>query len=132
MRAFGFLVALLAGSAANAADSLPLEAASYVEQIDEGGRASIRRIEPNAQLGRGERIVTVLKWKGTGGGLVTSRVPAGLRLQSASRGDVLVSTDGGVRWAPLADYRQVPTGITHIRWPLGQGEGQLTYRAIVR
>lgn len=127
------LAAIVAGTSAQAAEPVAVVAANYVERIDSNGQATIRKIEPTAQLGRGERVVTVLKWNAQHGRhLATSRVPPALRLQSASRSDLLVSTDGGNHWLVLADYRQVPAGITHIRWSLDSGEGQLTYRAIVR
>jgi hypothetical protein len=58
-------------------------------------------------------------------------VPAALTIESASRPGLEVSLDGGRSWQRLADPRSVPRGTTHLRWPL-QGDGSLSYRAVVR
>jgi hypothetical protein len=122
------LAALAAAIPASAQD-VAVESAVYRERI-EGGEA---RIEPATRLTRGDRVVTILTWEAPQGGsfTVTSPVPAGLALQSASHPGLEVSIDGGRTWRRLPDPDAIPRGITHLRWRVG-GDGRLSYRAVVR
>jgi hypothetical protein len=122
------LVAILLAIPANAQD-VAIDSAVYRESVD-GGR---RQIEPATRLTRGDRVVTILSWDAPSGGTytVTSPVPAGLALQSASHPGLEVSTDGGRTWLPLTDCETAPRGTTHLRWRVG-GDGRLSYRAVVR
>ena len=122
------LAAILPAIPANAQD-VAIDSAVYRERVD-GGR---RQIEPATRLTRGDRVVTILSWDAPNGGnyTVTSPVPAGLALQSASHPGLEVSTNGGRTWRRLADSDAAPRGTTHLRWRVG-GDGRLSYRAVVR
>jgi hypothetical protein len=122
------LAALAAAIPASAQD-VAVESAVYRERIEDGEA----RIEPATRLTRGDRVVTILTWEAPQGGsfTVTSPVPAGLALQSASHPGLEVSIDRGRTWRRLADPDTVPHGATHLRWRVG-GDGRLSYRAVVR
>jgi hypothetical protein len=124
-------LALSAGLAAipASAQDVAIASAVYRERV-EGGATEV---EPATRLARGDRVVAILTWDAPRGGsfTVTSPVPAGLALQSASHPGLEVSTDGGRTWRRLADPDNIPRGTTHLRWQVG-GEGRLSYRAVVR
>jgi len=123
------LATLLAAFPA-AAQDVAIDSAVYREHVDGAGT----RIEPVDRLSSGDRVVTILSWDAPsqrGSYTVTSAVPAGLAMQSASRTGLEVSTDGGRTWRRLADPDAVPRATTHLRWRVG-GEGRLSYRAVVR
>jgi hypothetical protein len=122
------LAALLAATPASARD-VSIASAVYRERVSDGEM----RIEPATRLMRGDRVVTILTWEAPrrGSYTVTSPVPAGLALQSASYPGLEISTDGGKSWRRLADPDAIPRGTTHLRWQVG-GEGRLSYRAVVR
>jgi hypothetical protein len=83
---------------------------------------------------RGDRVVTVLRWRAPRGGSYTavSPVPASLSVESASMAGLEISTDGARSWRRLEDPEAVPVGTTHLRWRIAGGEGRLSYRAVVR
>jgi hypothetical protein len=122
------LAATVLGIPANAQD-VAIDSAVYRERIDQGQA----RIEPATRLTRGDRVVTILTWDAPGRGnyTVTSPVPAGLTLQSASYPGLEVSIDGGRTWRRPADPDRIPRGATHLRWQVG-GDGRMSYRAVVR
>ena len=122
------LAALLAAFPASA-QQVAIDSAVYRERVEQGQA----RIEPATQLSRGDRVVTILTWgtPGSGSYTVTSPVPAGLVLQSASHPGLEVSTDGGRTWRRPADPDAIPRGTTHLRWRVG-GDGRMSYRAVVR
>jgi len=122
------LAALLAAFPANAQD-VALSSTVFLERTGDGETT----IEPATRLMRGDRVVTILTWDAPRGGsyTVTSPVPPGLALTSASHSGLEVSTDGGRRWRRLADPDDIPHGTTHLRWRVG-GDGRLSYRAVVR
>src|SRR5688500_4213437 len=111
------------------AQDVAIDSAVYRERVEQGHA----RIEPATRLSRGDRVVTILTWDAPGGGnyTVTSPVPAGLTLQSASYPGLEVSTDGGRTWRRPADPDRIPRGATHLRWRVG-GDGRMSYRAVVR
>ena len=82
------LAVLLAALPANAQD-VAIDSAVYREQAGNGAM----RIEPATRLVSGDRVVTILSWDAPRGGsyTVTSPVPAGLVLQSASQPGLEVS-----------------------------------------
>jgi len=122
------LAATLLAIPANARD-VAIDSTVYRERVEQGEA----RIEPATYLSRGDRVVTILTWNAPGGGnyTVTSPVPAGLTLQSASYPGLEVSTDGGRTWRRPADPDRIPRGTTHLRWQVGGG-GRMSYRAVVR
>ncbi len=110
------------------AQDVALESSVFVERQD----SQIRIVEQAAELRRGDRVVTILKWDAPADGpfVMTSKVPPALTLESTSSDQVIVSTDGGNSWTRFKGMR--PQRVTHLRWRAGQGEGRLTYSAIVR
>jgi len=120
--------ALLAAIPASAQD-VNIDSAVYRERIDNGRT----ELEPATRLTSGDRVVTIVRWEAPRGGsyTVTSPVPAGLALQSASHAGLEVSTDGGRSWRRVTDPERLPRGATHLRWQVG-GDGRLSYRAVVR
>ena len=101
----------------------------FVEHSDGDGL----RVEPAQSFVRGDRVVTVMTWQAREGErfTVVSPVPSRLKVESVSRAGLEVSTDHGRSWRTLVDARDLPSGVTHLRWRTG-GEGSLTYRAVVR
>jgi hypothetical protein len=116
------LTALLAAVPANAQDVV-VDSAVYRELVSDGET----QIEPATRLTRGDRVVTILTWDAPRGAsyTVTSAVPVGLAVQSASQPGLEISTDGGRTWRRLADPDAVPRGTTHLRWRVG-GDGRLS------
>ncbi len=111
------------------AQGAAVESAVFVEHSDAHGQ----RVEPAQRFMRGDRVITVMTWQVPEQRryTVVSPVPAGLRLESVSRAGLEVSTDRGHSWRVMADARDLPAGVTHLRWHAG-GDGRLTYRAVVR
>jgi hypothetical protein len=112
------------------AQNVAIESAIYLERVNDGET----QLALATRLTRGDRVVTILTWDvppDRGSYTVTSPVPTRLALQSTSRPDVDVSTDGGRTWRRLADPDTVPHDTTHLRWRVG-GDGRLSYRAVVR
>jgi hypothetical protein len=128
MRWIIMAAALCAAIPANA-QQLAIDSAVYIERGGDGAT----QVEPATRFVRGDRVVTIMRWNAPSSGsyTVTSPIPAGLALQSASHPGLEVSTDGGRSWHRLADPDSVPHGATHLRWRVG-GEGRLSYRAVVR
>jgi len=122
-------LAALVAAAPLHAQGVAIESAVFVEHSDAQGW----RIEPAQRFARGDRIVTVMTWQAPEAGryTVVSPVPAGLSVESVSRAGLEVSTDRGRSWRVIADGRELPAGVTHLRWRTG-GAGSLTYRALVR
>jgi hypothetical protein len=120
--------ALLAANPA-AAQGVDIASAVYLERVEDGAS----RVVPAIRLSRGDRVVAILSWDApaTGSYTVTSPIPAGLALESTSRGDIEVSLDQGRTWRQLASPDAIPAGATHLRWTIG-GDGRLSYRAVVR
>jgi hypothetical protein len=123
------LVAALCAPVPASAQQFAIDSAVYLERG--GGGAST--VEPSTRFVRGDRVVTIMRWDAprSGSYTITSPIPAGLALQSASHPGLEVSTDGGRSWRRLADPDSVPHGTTHLRWRVGS-EGRLSYRAVVR
>jgi len=122
--------ALLAG-APLAAEDISIDKAVYRETA---GADGARLIAPVSRLLRGDRVVTILSWDAPQGASYTavSPVPSGLAIESASRLDLEVSTNGGRNWRRLDDPDMIPRDTTHLRWRIAGGEGRLSYRAVVR
>jgi hypothetical protein len=130
MRCTMALAALLAASAAGA-QSVAVESAVYAEIADADG---VRVVEPVTRFARGDRVVTILRWEAPDRGTFTavSRIPAGLALESVSEAGLETSSDGGRSWRRLDEPGRIPRDTTHLRWRIGAGAGQLSYRAVVR
>jgi hypothetical protein len=114
-----------------AAEDVAIDSAVYRETA---GADGARQVAPVNRLLRGDRVVTILSWEAPRGTSYTavSPVPAGLAIESASRPGLEISTDGGRSWRRLDDPDTIPPGTTHLRWRIAGGEGQLSYRAVVR
>src|SRR5688572_1462195 len=110
------LAAWLAAFPAGAQD-VAIASAVYRERASDGAT----QLEPATRLMRGDRVVTILSWDAprSGSYTVTSPVPAGLALLSASQPGLEISTDGGRSWRRLADPDSIPRGTTHLRWQVG-------------
>lgn len=104
---------------------------------------SRRIIQPAAQLRRGDRVVTVVRWKrpheSTSGFTVTNALPADLLFQSGSGTGEEVSVDSGRTWGQIGSLRvgrrmATPEDVTHVRWRVlaPVPSGRLAYSAIVR
>lgn len=122
-------IALLFSAAPLQAQSVPvaIESAVFVERAD----GASRTVEPVQALRKGERVVTVLRWRAAQGGYtVTSAVPAPLQFEAASAERIEVSIDGGRTWRSTGAVRA--EAVTHLRWRVGSGAGRLSYSAIVR
>lgn len=119
---------LLTTGTAHAQD-IALSSAVYVERERDGSV----HIEPADRFARGDRVVTIVRWDPRPGAnhTITTPVPVGLALQSASHPALQISVDGGRTWRRLVDPRDVPRDTTHLRWRAG-AEGRLSYRAVVR
>ena len=122
-------MAALSVAAPLQAQGVAIESSVFVEHSDAKGL----RVEPAEHFTHGDRVVTVMSWQAPEGGrfTVVSPVPAGLQVESVSRTGLEVSTDHGHSWRTLADARDLPAGVTHLRWHAA-GDGRLTYRALVR
>jgi len=104
-----------------------------------------RRLEVASTFGKGERVVTVLRWQrrhGSGGFVITNPLPRAIAFQSSSTGNDSVSIDGGRSWGQLGQLRignrlASPEDVTHVRWRIpprlaSLGKGQIAYSGIVR
>ena len=111
------------------AQSVSIDSAVYHERFE----GAARTVQPATRLLRGDRVITILRWDAPEQGrfTATSAVPPSLEIESTSFRELEVSADGGRSWQRLEDSRRMPRGTTHLRWRVS-GEGQLTYRAVVR
>lgn len=148
---FAALLAATLATPGMAQENLQLQSAVYVERLGhtDDGRVE-RRVEPAAQLRRGDRLVLVVEWQGSADGrqgfAVTNPIPPSIAFQRASREGVEVSVDGGKSWGMLGaltvrdgrgDRLASPEDVTHLRWRISpqdarRGTGRITYSAIVR
>jgi hypothetical protein len=140
LRALSGLIAVTT-TAAHAAPRVALDSAVFVEKQEAG---NVRRLEPASTLSRGDRVVTVLTWRQSGGlhaFTLTNPLPRSIAYQGSAREDEEVSVDGGRNWGRLGDLRvgsrmATPEDVTHVRWRvavnMGHGEGQIAYSGIVR
>ncbi|MEO6152633.1 MAG: hypothetical protein ABIT09_04225 [Croceibacterium sp.] len=129
MRWIFVLSALLAATPLNAQAGMAVESAVFIERAGQRGVW----VEPAASFSHGDTVVTVMTWQAPARDrhTIVSAVPVGLELESVSRDGLDFSIDGGHRWQTLADARDLPRGVTHLRWHAG-GDGRLSYRAVVR
>jgi hypothetical protein len=133
-----------APGARDAQSQVKLAGDVFVERFERapGGRTA-RVLERAEQLHHGDRLVFVVSWSGgTRNGLtVTNPVPQAIAFQPAPGDASTVSVDGGQHWGTLATLMvhdgkgwrpALPEDVTHIRWRVAAGSGQITYRGIVR
>src|SRR5690606_2902324 len=116
MRAMILAAGLLTTGTAHAQD-IALSSAVYVERERDGSV----HIEPADRFARGDRVVTIVRWDPRPGAshTITTPVPAGLALQSASHPALQISLDGGRTWQRLAAQQTIPPHTTHLRWQAG-------------
>ncbi len=146
LRAMSGLFAVTA-TTAQAAPRVALNSAIFVEKQEAG---NVRRLEPASKLSRGDRVVTVLTWRQSGGPkdgngagfTLTNPLPRSIAYQGSAREDEEVSVDGGRSWGRLGDLfigarLATPEDVTHVRWRVApgqaaRGQGQIAYSGIVR
>lgn len=128
-----WLAVLMMAAPLRAEAPVSVESAVFLEAGSDSRNGHARNVGPASRFHTGDRVVTILRWDAPVQGsytLVTS-VPKGLSIRSASREGLEYSSDGGRMWRRAPDARNLPRGITHLRWRAGPGEGRLSYRAVV-
>jgi len=125
------LLAMLAPMSASA--QVAVDSVVFLEQRADGAGDRPARVVAADRFISGDSVVTILRWDAPSRGryTLTSAVPRGLVLRSASRDGLEYSTDGGRNWRLAQNARSLPSGITHLRWQAGPGEGRLSYRSVV-
>jgi len=117
----------------------------FVERFEPapGGRTA-RVLERAEELHPGDRLVFVVSWSGgdPNGFVVTNPVPRSVAWQPGTKDATEdVSVDGGHTWGALATLmihdtdgwrKALPGDVTHVRWRVPGGSGQITYRGTVR
>ena len=140
--------ALLAGGVpAMAAPTSPMHLGGdvFVEHLQPGtGGRGARVLEHADTLHPGDRLVFVVSWSGGDARTLTltNPVPHSVAWLPATAEDTTeVSVDGGHSWGNLANLmvrdgaawrRALPGDVTHLRWRVPGGTGQITYRGVVR
>ena len=129
LRSIVALLVLAVSMPLRAEAAVQVESAVFVEHSSAQGLL----VESSNRFAVGDRVVTVMSWQAPASGRFTivTTVPKRLDLQSVSRQGLEYSADGARSWHALGDARELPHGITHLRWRT-VGDGRLTYRAIVR
>ncbi len=144
----GSAVAVGAAATPAAADpGVTLDSAVFVERLQPG---NIRNLEPANRLSRGDRVVTILTWKRTGGApgasadgfTLINPLPRAIAYQASARDDEEVSVDGGRSWGRIGELMYgeriaTPEDVTHVRWRVparsaAAGAGRIAYSGIVR
>lgn len=141
-RQIAVLAALAWPQVAHGAPAVITDSSVYVERRDEN---SARRLEMADSFGKGDRIVTVLRWqrpRRARSFTITNPLPRAISYQASSRSDEAVSVDGGRTWGRLGELKignrlASPEDVTHVRWRIPEriaalGRGQIAYSGIVR
>lgn len=141
-RALTALAGLAFGAPAALASPLQLGGDVFVEH--RGDRQGALVLEHADTLHPGDRLVFVVSWNSaqTHPLTLTNPVPRSVAWQPATAEDSTeVSVDGGHTWGNLNSLtvrdggiirRALPGDVTHLRWRVPAGAGQITYRGIVR
>jgi hypothetical protein len=117
----------------------------FVERFEPaaGGRTA-RILERADALHQGDRLVFVVSWTGGDptGFTMVNPVPRSVAYQAgAGIPSEEVSVDGGRTWGLLTTLtvrdsdgwrKALPGDVTHVRWRVPGGTGQITYRGTVR
>jgi len=117
----------------------------FVERFEpaQGGRTA-RVLERADELHSGDRLVFVVGWSGgdPAGFTVINPVPPSVAFQAGTGYPAEeVSVDGGHSWGSLTALtvhdsggwrNALPGDVTHVRWRVPGGAGQITYRGVVR
>jgi len=117
----------------------------FVERFEPapGGRRA-RILERADALHPGDRLVFVVSWTGGNpqGFTVVNPVPRTVVFQAGTGAETEdVSADGGRTWGALGTLmihdndgwrHALPGDVTHVRWRVPGGTGQITYRGTVR
>lgn len=136
LRAVSGLCAVTA-STAHAEPRVTLDSAVFIEKQKPG---NVRSLAPASRLSRGDRVVTIVSWRrtgGEGGFTLTNPLPRAIAYQGSAREDEEVSVDGGRSWGRIGQLHigerlASPEDVTHVRWRVASGQGQIAYSGIVR
>ena len=153
MRLLTLLMALLAPAALQAADSISLQSAVFVEKllVEPSGRNRVVLEEPKL-VTPGDRLVFILSYRNGGTApshnfVVTNPLPTAVAYQGSPDGQAVVSIDSGRSWGSLAQLKikdlggrwrsARPEDVTHVRWALAGAipvgaSGKLSFRGVVR
>jgi hypothetical protein len=142
LRRIAMLGALILPGAVWATPAITTDSAVFVERR---GPSAGRQLEMTETFGKGDRVVTILRWQrraGSGGFTITNPLPRAIAYQTSSRDNEEISVDGGRTWGRLGELRLAnrlasPEDVTHVRWRIPaaqatQGRGQIAYSGIVR
>ncbi len=153
MKFLFILAALIAPTAASAANEVALSSAVFVEKTvpQADGRSRLVLEEPRVVV-PGDKLVFVLNYRNQGAKpatdfVVTNPMPGAVAYQGTADAGAIVSVDGGKSWGPLAALKvrkpdgslraAYPEDVTHVRWamkapiPVG-ANGKLSFRGVVR
>ena len=141
-RQIAVLAALAWSQVAVGAPAVITDSSVFVERRDDN---ATRRLEMADSFGKGDRVVTVLRWqtaKRASSFTITNPLPRTISYQASSHADELVSVDGGRSWGRLGELKigerlASPEDVTHVRWRIphriaAKGRGQIAYSGIVR
>ncbi len=137
------VIQIAAASPGSAAPLVSLDTAVFVEHQESG---DVRRLEPAQSFKRGDRVVTIVRWRrlgGSNGGFtLVNPLPHAIAYQASASDSEEVSTDGGRNWGQIGTLRfgnrlATPEDVTHVRWRVpatsaAAGRGQIAYSGIVR
>lgn len=153
MKSLLFIVAMLASTAAVAADKVALDSKVFVERqvAAADGKMKIVREDPKMVV-PGERLLFILNYKNEGAApadkfVVTNPIPQSVSFVASDSAGLDVSVDGGKNWGRLAALKvkaadgslraAAAADVTHVRWifakpiPVG-GSGSLSFQGLVR
>jgi uncharacterized repeat protein (TIGR01451 family) len=153
MKLILLILALIAPSAALAADNIALTSAVFVEKAVTGpnGKPKTVLFAPSV-VTPGDQLIFILNYRNTGAApardfIVTNPMPEAVSYQGSADSFAQVSIDGGRNWAALAKLKVFePDGkwrsarfedVTHVRWALktalpAGAAGKLSFRGTVR
>ena len=105
LRQIAVLAALAWPQVAVGAPAVITDSSVFVERRDDN---ATRRLEMADSFGKGDRVVTVLRWqtaKRASSFTITNPLPRAISYQASSHADELVSVDGGRSWRRLGELK---------------------------